>query len=466
MITAQTTNRSSTLLALVVVMIAGAVAFAGPYTVTNTDDSGAGSLRWAIESANAHTGADRIEFNIDGDGPHTIYPSVDLPDITDSVIIDGYTQSGASPATASTAADLRIVLDGSELTDATGLVIRYDDTHDCVIRGLRIQTFRPGNGIELGGNHNSVEGNHIFGCTGAGVFIVGQHNTIGGVTSAQRNVINGGNIGIGVFPNCTHNLIQGNYVGTDAEGESDDGFDGGEGVGIGGSYNTVVGNLISGYEKGVAILWWQGEGNPIPEHNVVEGNQIGTDVYGSSWIPNGLGIWLSNALDTMVRGNLIAGNNVHGVQVDNSEGVLATGNTITQNSIYANGWLGINLYNEDDVTENDPGDADIGPNNLMNFPVLVSAMATPGQLIVKGMIDTPDPKAVTLEFFANSVPDDTGYGEGETFLGTDRPNAKGEFTATLPPVVPGMWISATATDADGNTSEFALCIEAKAPGKE
>ena len=66
------------------------------FFVTNTDDSGAGSLRQAILDANADAVADRIEFNIPGTGPHSIRPTTPLPAVAQPVVIDGYTQPGAS----------------------------------------------------------------------------------------------------------------------------------------------------------------------------------------------------------------------------------------------------------------------------------------------------------------------------------------------------------------------------------
>src|SRR5207244_10486254 len=72
---------------------------AATFTVTNTNDSGAGSLRQAILDANEITGTDTITFNIPGSGVHTISPTSPLPQISDSVVIDGYTQPGASPNT-------------------------------------------------------------------------------------------------------------------------------------------------------------------------------------------------------------------------------------------------------------------------------------------------------------------------------------------------------------------------------
>ena len=69
--------------------------------VTNTNDSGEGSLRNALEYANSNPGEDIITFNIPGTGPFTIQPQEALPEITDPVVIDGYTQTGSNPATAS-----------------------------------------------------------------------------------------------------------------------------------------------------------------------------------------------------------------------------------------------------------------------------------------------------------------------------------------------------------------------------
>jgi hypothetical protein len=198
----------------------------------------------------------------------------------------------------------------------------------------------------------------------------------------------------------------------------------------------------------------------MPSENIITDNIIGMNASADAALPNGNGILIEMAVDTTVSRNLIAGNSNNGVAVVNDH---SAGNRISQNAICDNDKLGIDLI-FDGVTDNDEGDVDTGPNNLMNFPVLTSAKATPGKLIVKGTIDTQDPRQVTLEFFANSTADATGYGEGEIFLGTATPNTKGKFTATLPTVSPGMWISATATDSAGNTSEFALCIEADGPG--
>src|SRR5262245_56776486 len=69
------------------------------FVVTNVNNPGAGSLRQAILDANSSSGADTITFNIPGSGVHTIAPTSALPNITEAVTIDGYTQPGASANT-------------------------------------------------------------------------------------------------------------------------------------------------------------------------------------------------------------------------------------------------------------------------------------------------------------------------------------------------------------------------------
>ena len=103
----------------------------------------------------------------------------------------------------------------------------------------------------------------------------------------------------------------------------------------------------------------------------------------------------------------------------------------------------------------------------MNHPVLDPADATPVCLLGQGTIDTPNPGNVVIEFFGNPVPapggDPSGHGEGAVFLGSTTPNASGNFWTILPPVSAGTLITATATNAAGNTSEFAANIVAGAP---
>jgi len=271
---------------------------------------------------------------------------------------------------------------------------------------------------------------------------------------------------VGIGEGSIENRVVGNFIGTDRTGTSSLGNTG-FGIHLAGSNNVIGGtveracNVVSGStNNGIVII---GNGNRI------EGNFIGTDVTGKNPLPNdGLGVSIvENATENVIKRNLIAFNMSDGIAV----AFNATRNTVSQNSIFSNFDLGIDLgnggpddYHGDGVTYNDPGDADAGPNNLMNFPVLSSAIVLGSRLVVKGTIDTPNPSTVTIQFFANLVPspggDPSGYGEGAVFLGKIRPNKQGRFSTVLPKVPLGTLITATATDAQGNTSEFAANITA------
>jgi hypothetical protein len=304
--------------------------------VTNTNDSGPGSLRQAILDANASSGSDTIAFNIPGVGPHTLQPSSALPHITDPVLIDGYTQPGARPNTNPPGqginAVLSIELDGDNLRGSTGngLHIRAGAS---TVRGLVINRF-PGLGVVLsspGGNR--IEGNFIgtdvagttplgnlSGSAGIGTFGGSDGNLIGGTTPAARNLISADRGGNGVQIGSSSNVVQGNFIGTDVTGTLDLG-NRLSGVEIRGSDNTIGGtvagarNVISGNgREGVRISSGGG--------NVVRGNFIGTDV----------------------TGTLELGNDIHGVRVSGSGNTIGGTLAGAGNVISGNGEFGIFLF--------------------------------------------------------------------------------------------------------------------------
>jgi hypothetical protein len=129
---------------------------------------------------------------------------------------------------------------------------------------------------------------------------------------------------------------------------------------------------------------------------------------------------------------------------------------MSRNSIFLNGGLGIDL-NNDGMTDNDPTDADTGANTLINFPLITNATSDNANITVIGSVNTASPNTTVVEIFISALPspggDPSGFGEGQTFAATAVPNSAGMFTATFasgPTVV----ITATTTDAVGNTSEF------------
>ncbi|MGI9106685.1 MAG: FG-GAP-like repeat-containing protein, partial [Pyrinomonadaceae bacterium] len=443
-------------------------------TVTNTADSGAGSLRQAILDANSMPGTQTINFLIDGGGVQTITPASGLPVITDSVIIDGYTQPGASPNTLATGnnAVLQVEITGTSPTSSQGLIV--SGTGSSTIRGLVINRFSSNVAIRLESANNRVEGCFI-GTTPAGnvsapnlvgIQIIGSNNLVGGTTPAARNIISGN--GEGVITEVGTNIqVQGNYIGTDLSGTSAlPNSNSGVVVRIGAVSNLIGGtlaearNVISG-NGAVGVLI--GGANA----NLVQGNYIGTAADGSSPLGNGSqGIYLASVSNCIIggtasgAGNLIAFNGRDGIV--NDEG---TGNAILGNSIFSNGTtaqhLGINL-GLDGVTPNDAGDADTGANNLQNFPVLTSAVPNDG-IQVDGTLNSTPNTTFNIQFFASQTCDPSGNGEGQDLRGTATVTTDDTGNASFTDFISGgggganEFITATATDPAGNTSEFSAC---------
>ena len=195
--------------------------------------------------------------------------------------------------------------------------------------------------------------------------------------------------------------------------------------------------------------------------NAVVGNLIGTDVTGTSPLGNvRSGVLVSSGAGgngiggrDPDAGNVIAFNEA-GIRLVNSAG---SGNAIEWNSIFDNLALGIDIGGAG-LTPNDPGDVDGGSNDSQNFPVLHTA---DGSGIMGTLNSTPDTEFY-VEFFANDACDDpSGYGEGQTFLGATifLTDGLGDVGFTVPFVAPpGSFVTATATNPNGSTSEFSACV--------
>jgi titin len=303
------------------------------FTVNNAGDTGpgaglAGDLRYCLTQANATPGLNTIQFAIAGAGLHTINLTAVLPTITNAVALDGYTQAGASANTLAVGdnAVLTIELDGAAAgSDDSGLTI---NAGGCTIRGLVIGGFGRNGILDLsagGTGGNVIEGNFIgTDATGTvamsngayGVRIEGATgDTIGGATPDARNVISGsGNSGIRI--SGTANIVQGNYVGTDASGLVALGNvgninDGAITVFSGG--NTITGNVVSG-NTGVGILIW----NAGLVGNVIENNYVGLGADGTSAVNNvDYGIYLAlGSTNTLVQGNVIGDDGGFGILLD------------------------------------------------------------------------------------------------------------------------------------------------------
>jgi uncharacterized repeat protein (TIGR01451 family) len=214
--------------------------------------------------------------------------------------------------------------------------------------------------------------------------------------------------------------------------------------------NAIVGLDFVGKDMSVFGLNITG----FPSHGIYirpsGGPLIGNiSVEGDSIINNhGDGIHISSIPNNMVSRSFIGGNVGKGIAI---EGSSASGNQLSGNYISGNGDVGIRVSG--------------GANNQQAAPVLTSATSTDNGVLIRGTLPHPAGKSFTLEFFANSLCDPSGSGEGEDFIGTAfLPADTGtSFTASLPvSLSAGQYITATATDESGNTSEFSRCIPLQA----
>jgi hypothetical protein len=338
----------------------------------------------------------------------------------------------------------------------------------------------PGYGIALiGVSGNVIQGNYIGTdltgtralansdqTNGIGLWNGSANNLIGGASPGAGNVISG-NRQYGLYisdPGTSNNSVLGNIIGPDVTGTIAIG-DGGFGVGI---WNSASGNFIGGTNAGAGNLI---SGNPGFSYgialggvigNVVQGNLIGTDLTGTNALANG---FANVAVEGGSTGNLVGGigagaGNV--IAFSGGYGVVVydpgtTNNSIRGNSIFSNGYLGIDLSG-DGVTTNHTGFL-AGPNDLQNFPVITNAFGYAASTIVLGTLSSATIGSFFIDLYRNTVADPSGYGEGQFYLGTVSVTTDSSGNALFAYTngsgnYSGQYLTATATAATGDTSEF------------
>jgi uncharacterized repeat protein (TIGR01451 family) len=435
-------------------------------TIVNTNDTGQGSFRQFLTNSNllSNNGLWQDGFEQDyeasifmipntdpnfASGTFTITPVTAWPNITDSrTQITSITQTAYTGNTFAAVADTwtgaEVVIRG--VTNATfsalaGLT-RFYDVH---IRGSNgVGTNGAAVHFPDAGSFGSVIDNTtIFESNGPGIVLAANSNNITIRNSIIRNNSLGATDGSGIqLTTSTTNTIENNRILNNP----------GEGISLIATSNS---NTITG--------------------NIIRNNGAG----GST---RTAGVAVRSGSSNIINGNTIYSNTGDGVLVSST----GTANTIRGNSTYTNGNLGIDLGagdQGDGVTINDNNDADAGPNNLLNFPVLDMAEIDNGTLVITGWAR---PGAI-VEFFIRD--NDAGnFGEGQTFVffaqegsgsdldattgaysnpvnglnqGADNTN-RFRFEIPVPGGVSvGQFLTSTATDALGNTSEFSGRVEIK-----
>lgn len=303
----------------------------------------------------------------------------------------------------------------------------------CAISGQNINgvlVFDSGDSTQI---YNNLIGTTYYGISAAannasGIYLL--HNVQG--VSITDNIISG-NIQRGILLNGTATtgptgtVIKGNRIGVNSLGNAaipnnagiyivagDSNLIGGA---IATESNLISGNTVNGItlNKGTA--------------NAIVNNLIGTSVDGITPIPNGGdGIQVASTVSgssmnhtiggiNANEGNLIAYNGGNGIDIFNGSATSSDSITILGNSIHSNVGIGINLSTDNIPSINDATDADTGPNQMLNYPILTKSLLSAGDLELDIDLDVPAGN-YRIEVFSNpSGADPTMFGEGEIFIG-------------------------------------------------
>jgi CSLREA domain-containing protein len=483
----------------------GASAGAGPVVNTTDDDTVNGcdlvhcTLREALLDAEA---GDTISFNIDSDadpgcddvtGICAIRPQTALPALgVASLTVDGYTQPGASPNTTAafqpTDAQIKIVVDGSEITSGSDFGL-WVSASGVTVRGLSIVNFGD-EGIKTGTfPHSAVIRGNFVGILPDGETAAGNRigisvrssqagNAVGGDGPEDRNVVSG-NLENGIYLWGTSSVfVANNFVGTNAAGTTavPNGHHGimlqgapGSTVGVSseGAGNLASGNMMSGIALSTADA-----------HDInVKGNRIGTAANATDPLPNQEnGVFLDqDAEDNTIGGefdvdeeNIIAFNMKAGVSLSASAGI---DNYIDPSSTHSNGGLGADLLDDGTVLANDVNDPDIGPNDLMNYPVINSAEWNGTTLTVNASLNSVPNHFYNMFIFVNHECDPSGFGEAERFLVSHAvsigPGGTASFTRNISVSdIADMTVVTMSASNPESTSEFSQCEEIVYTGPE
>ena len=476
----------------------GALESPGPapagYVVTNTNDSGAGSLRQAVYDANHAAGPQKITFNIPGGCPHKIGLLSPLDDITEDLEINGFSQPGSARNTVPVASSAVLCV---EVGPASGTIAWSILVPDTAPPATQLQVY----GIAFTGGHSNaavylrggsghlIQGNAFGGVRPGGIDKLGDTNlfhlvvkanagdvTIGGADNGDRNYFGTSQSSAILLRDATSagHVVRNNYIGLDPGGAVPQPI-GNDGIAIvDSSYIQIIGNVIDGGVSGISIS------GASAYNNVIRSNKIGIDAYGGQGASaaNGEGIVIYNQADFNEVGvsggktpsNTIANNDYAGVRIDATAG---TANTVRPNSIYNNGnsgsGLGIDIGALGPL-ENDPLDGDGGGNGSQNSPRLNASVPNADtSRTVGGRLNSAPNAKFRIDIYRSPSCAGGNRGDAKTFLPaqtvtggidvTTDENGLAKFTVALSGAGAPAYVTAIATNpSTGNTSEIGACF--------
>lgn len=449
-------------------------------TVTNTNDSGAGSLRSAITAANNAPGDAIVEFDIAGTCPHQIQLDSVLPTIANSVRIEGYTQPGSAENADDNIFDgtVCVFLNGGT-TVAGGLNLTTDSVDDApYVSGLGFYGFTVHAILVAGPGKAQIRGN-LFG-TGLPLFgsdlddtairVIGASGTvIGGSAVADRNVIGTADVtGIRIDGAGTR-TVRNNLIGSSRTGSA---LSNGIGIRVADGDGDVIRNntIVHNDAQGILLA----DGADAPQNTIILNNRIGATFPSAANGGNGgNGIRVTGGDGHEIRGNLINNNGTDGLVVlTDSRRVWLDGNRFVGNAR-----LPIDL-SPDGRNFNDLDLGQTGANDRQNFPALFNTGGQPTSGSTRVQLSSTNGTYIA-QIFAGERCSGLGGGSGDDdaalLVGTSDPlllncadltaNCTGAIVVpvTAPAGYPfsGKFLSALVWDEEHNTSELGVCYPYK-----
>lgn len=439
-------------------------------TVLNTNDSGSGSLRQALLNANALSQPARIEFDIAGACPRVITLQSPLPALTQAATIDGYSQPGSAYNEAVDHFDGTLCVALTPAVDIdTGLHLETSSGQTMRVEGLAFYGFRSEAVLVTGTGSASIAGN-AFGTGATGLLAPGfadaairvinaDGSIIGGEDPASRNVIaRAAQVGVRLEGSGSR-TVRGNLIGFNPAGTVD--FGNGTGVQIDGGFRNLVTRNWIGF-SGVRGLLIDDTAEPAQETFITD-NRFGvTPTYQAA----------GNARNA-IRIEAGEGHRIEFNQILNSgtDGIAivtpARRVRLYTNSITASAQQAIDI-SPDGVNDIDLDVGATGANDGQNFPILVDAIGMNHAGEVSGVLESAN-GSYLIQFFRNAACDADGFGEAQTWVGqvqvsignaTANANGSASFRADIagPGNLFDTFITAIATDEEGNSSEASACI--------